>query len=274
MNQLSPSLRDHVLAQLRVTPADPSVELLDRLLTAYTSTVPWESASRIAKKARTPNAADRPRFPDEFWHDALTAGTGGTCYESNYAFISLLTNLGYDAYLTVNDMNETIGCHTAIVVRIGAERWLVDAGFPLYAAIRLEEGMESQRESPFSLYTVRPEPEQRYSIWRAPHPAPYMFTLIDKAIPEADYRAVTERDYGELGLFLDRVVINKIIDGQSWRFNSKESLHSLQRFEDGMRYDHPFEEPTAQKLSAHFGVAEEVLQKALDALNLNGSQQS
>lgn len=274
MNQLSATLRDQVLAHLQVMPAAPSVDLLDRLLTAYVRTIPWETASRIAKKARAADLAACPRFPDEFWHDALTAGTGGTCYESNYAFISLLTTLGFDAYLTVNDMNETIGCHTAIVVRIAGDRWLADAGFPLYGSIRLEDGEETQRVTPFSTYTVRPEPNHRYSVWRAPHPAPYTFTLIDTPIPEAEYRAVTERDYGELGLFLDRLVINKIIDETSWRFNSKESLHNLQRFEDGVRYDHPFEEATAQKLSAHFGIAEEVLQEALDALNLNGSQQS
>ena len=114
---LSPELTRAVLSYLGVPAAPPTLDLIDTIVTAYTRTVPWESAFRIAKRARTPDTADCPRWPDEFWTDALTRGGGGTCFESNYALFSLLRALGYEGYLTINNMGETVGCHAAIVLR-------------------------------------------------------------------------------------------------------------------------------------------------------------
>jgi arylamine N-acetyltransferase len=105
---LSDDLTNAALAHLGVTAAPPTLSLLDTLLEAYTRTVPWESAFRIAKHARTGRTEDCPRWPKEFWRDAIEYGGGGTCFESNYAFYGLLRSLGYDGYLTVNNMGSRL----------------------------------------------------------------------------------------------------------------------------------------------------------------------
>ncbi|HRF95512.1 MAG TPA: hypothetical protein PLZ51_09970, partial [Aggregatilineales bacterium] len=66
----------------------PSLAGIDALLGAYTRTVPWESISRIARKATSARLEDAPLMPSNFWASAISYGTGGTCYESNYAFLT------------------------------------------------------------------------------------------------------------------------------------------------------------------------------------------
>ena len=166
---LPPTLAEAVLGYLGVTPGPPALALLDALVAAYTRTVPWESATRIVKRAATADVAACPRWPQEFWTDAVQRGAGGTCFESNYAFFSLLRALGYDGYLTVNDMGNTAGCHTAIVVMLAGERWLVDVGLPLHTPLPLHPTLATSRRSPFHTYTVYPRVEGRYSVERDVH---------------------------------------------------------------------------------------------------------
>jgi hypothetical protein len=263
-------LPDSTLLTLRyldVEPAAADSDLLDRLVAAYVRRVPWESVSRIA--AKYAGMGSFPRWPDTFWQQALAAGTGGTCFESNYAFIALLHALGYEGYLTINNMGDTIGCHTAIVVRLGADRWLVDVGLPLYVPLPLDAQRVTRRDSPLQRYTVRPLDDYHYEIEREPHPKQVAFTLIDRAVDEVSYRAATTADYGSGGLFLNRVIINKVIDGRLWRFASSDTPYLLEAFSalpDSARSEYPITEDTAAVLAAHFGMDKALLRAALRAV--------
>ncbi len=138
MPALSPDWAMTVLAHLGVDAGRPTLALVDALVEAYTRTVPWESAFRIVKRARTQNTRDCPRWPEEFWQDAIERGGGGTCFESNYAFFALLRAIGYEGYLTINNMATKVGCHTAIVLKLEGKPWLVDVGLPLFSPLPLD----------------------------------------------------------------------------------------------------------------------------------------
>jgi arylamine N-acetyltransferase len=266
---LSPALASAVLAYLKVTPAAPDIAFLDALVTAYTRTVPWESVSRIARRARVSGAAECPRWPDEFWHEAMQHGTGGTCFESNYAFFSLLCALGYDGYLTINNMGQTVGCHTAIIVTLDRQRWLTDVGLPVYVPLPMDRDKPTQRTSAFYTYIVRPLDGQHYQIERSPHPKPVCFTLVDVPIDEVNYRAATTGDYDpESGLFLQEIIVNKVIDGDLWRFSSHERPYRLEHFRDGVRADTPVDGDVAGLIAQKFGVDVETIRAALAALKL------
>ena len=263
--QLDENLITRVLQALGVRRGPPDVALLDALVATYVRRVPWESAFRIAKRARTTRTQDCPRWPDEFWSDALERGGGGTCFESNYAFLTLLQALDFEGDLTINDMQETAGCHTAIIVRLGGQRWLVDGGYPLHVPLLLAD-VPTERESAIHTYRAEPDGAGKYTITRDRHPEPYVFTLIDQPVDEATYRAALQADYGPDGLFLDRVVIVKVVDEQLWRFNSGEPPAHLQRFADGERSNTLIEGAAAERLAAHFGLDRAVVQAAFDAL--------
>jgi hypothetical protein len=192
----------------------------------------------------------------------MVRGGGGTCFESNYALFSLLRSLGYEGYLTINNMGETIECHAAIVLHVDGERWLVDGGLPLYVALRIDPSTPTQRDSPFHTYTVRPDGQNVYQVERTKHPKSNCYTFIDTPIPDTAYRAATTADYDANGFFLDRVIICKVVGELAWRFCSSETpLHlesfwetplHLESFWDGQRTDHTLNGDVAKAVAEHF----------------------
>lgn len=259
---LASSLTTAVLSHLNVPSASPSIRHLNHLIGRYTETVPWETAFRIVKWKTTVETAVCPRWPSEFWDDALTKGGGGTCFESNLAFFSLLRSLGYEGYLTINNMDETIGCHTAIVIQLDGSKWLIDAGLPIYQPLQVNPTRKTTCITPFLDYTVRPDGHSHYQIERTPHPQLNAFTLIDIPVNADAYRVATTMDYGDKGRFLDRVIINKVVDGRPYRFNSAEGVTRLEHFWQGERFVEQLENVTA--VARHFGMDETVLSKAID----------
>jgi arylamine N-acetyltransferase len=254
----------------------PTLKLLDELVTAYTQRVPWESVSRITRRATVLEHGDADdflacaRWPDEFWLSALEWGSGGTCFESNYAFFALLQELGFSGYLTVNNMEASIGCHAAIVLDIDGARWLADVGLPLYVPLPLDTEQETRRQSVFHGYTVRPNGRNAFQIERDNHPQSYCFTLIDKAIPEVSYRQVLAKDYGPEGLFLDRVIISKLIGDHVYRFNGGERPFMLERFQRGHSDSRALTADITGELSQTFKLNRQLLKRALEVTKVVG----
>ncbi len=260
--RLAPQLTKQVLARLGLSSAPSTLSFLEALVNAYVRTVPWETAFRIVKRAVTGETAVCPRWPDEFWADNLERGGGGTCFESNYAFFSLLRALGYDGYLTINNMGDSIGCHTAIILVVDEVKWLVDAGYPLYAPLPISPRGIMNRATVFMNYRVIPDGRNVYQVEQRPHPNPNAFTLIDHPVADAAYRAATTADYGPNGFFLDRIVVNKIVDETLWRFNSAEEPWRLNRFQNGGRMDVELNGDVATAVARHFKMDEAVVQAA------------
>lgn len=246
----------------------PNLETLHQLLARYTRTVPWESASRIARRGRYEAAADCALLGADFWASHFESGAGGTCYESNYAFFGLLRFLGFEGYLTINDMGSAIGCHSAIVILIGGQKYLVDVGYPVHAIIPLNENDKSFAPSAIMDYTIEPLGQNRYAIWREIRPRVSAFQLNDAPVSEADYRAITLYDYRhDGGQFLDEIVIHKVKDDQLWRFNGDERPWRTQQFVEGERRDQTLGDDPAAELSEKFGIAREVVAEAMKVLD-------
>ena len=261
-----------VLNYLQVPPQTPSLAYLDQLMTAYTRRVPWESASRIAKRSITANLVDCPRFEQEFWQSAIANGTGGTCFESNNAFFWLLQALGFDAYLTINDMRDQIGVHTAIIVRIDGEQYLVDAGFPVHLPLPLNPRKPTFRTTPHHNFFAFPgktsDGATYYRIERDNHPKPYCFTLHDRLINIHEYRQATTNDYDlDCGLFLDRIIITRVIEDRIWRFGSESAPYQLESFWNGEKtyfflgYD---AEIASLKIAEKFNMDHNIILQALN----------
>lgn len=247
-------------------PAQPPLtpETLQSLVKGYTRAVPWESASRIVRRARHADPADCIMLGADFWESHFARGTGGTCYESNYAFFGLLRRLGFEGYLTINDMGAAIGCHSAIVVALAGQKYLVDVGYPVHAVLPLLEEGATTAENAIMDYAVEPLGEGRYAIWRELEPRSNAFQLNDKAVSDADYRAIGIHDYRhDGGQFLNEVVIHKVVDDQLWRFNSGEKPWRLQQFVNGKRRDHALGDEPAAELAQKFGIAYAVVAEAI-----------
>lgn len=264
--KLAPDLQSAILDHLGCPPGPPDLAHLEALIAAYVRLVPWESAFRIVKRAKCDQLPLCPRWPEEFWLDYLQRGGGGTCFESNYAFSALLHGLGFEGYLTINNMDKSIACHAAIIVFLHGEKWLVDVGYPLYVPISIDPNDTSKGVSPFQQYTIRPEDADRFTIERYPHPEPYTFTLIDRPVDLDKYRQITTADYGPNGHFLQRVIVHKIVDEKMWRFTSSEEPPQLTCFSEGQRTDTLIEDDVAAAVAAKFDIDEAVVRQALELI--------
>ncbi len=267
---LTAGLAHRVLAHLGLTRARPSVAYLGHLIAAYGQHVPWESASRIARRAYCLPGGECPRWPEIFWEEALSLGTGGTCFESNLAFFSLLRALGFDGYLTINNMKDSIGCHTACVIELGGEQWLADAGYPVYAPLKIDPVRETRASSPWLDYSLTPAGPDEYTVTQTPHARPYAFTLINTPVTAARYRAATLDDYGEQGLFLSRLIVLRVVDGKVQRFDSSQETNAVEVFERGRKHEEALGDDPAAALSARFGLNLRILREAFAALRGRG----
>ncbi len=260
---LSQNLTDQILAYLGCKREKPSIRYLNRLIQGYIHHVPWESVSRIIKRHITETASGCPRWPEEFWHNVLLFGTGGTCFESNLAFYTLLTMLGFDGYLTINDMEEP-ACHTASIIMLRQQKYLVDAGIPLHCALPLHSERITKRATKYHQYTIRPIENSEYWVERSHHPKRKIFTLRDKPISIEEYKRAVEKDYEVTGYFLDQVIIVKVIENRIWRFNNDERPNKLEGFDKTSKQEvFILQDKLAQSLAEHFGIEEGKIASAL-----------
>lgn len=274
---LSRAEAERVLQWLGVPPAQLTRGWLDDLLRAYAAHVPWESASRIVRRASGGDAAACVASPAAFWRDAMALGTGGTCFESNAALAALLEALDVPVQRTINDRPPTPSSHTALLVDVAGERLIVDAGFPLYATVPLPRaGETSTVVTPWGTFAATPVPdtEDRYRITQQPHPRPLAFDLVARAVTPAAYAAATRADYGRRGLFLDQVIVKKLVDGEMWRFASSERPWRLERFVDGTRDVRALPADAAAAadvIGTHFAIDPSVVRRALELIPVPGT---
>ncbi|MDE2747839.1 MAG: arylamine N-acetyltransferase [Chloroflexota bacterium] len=267
---LSKSLSQRLLHHFDLA-ADPPADLetLRRLVERFTQTVPWESASRIVRRARHESATDCALLGEAYWEAQLASGSGGTCYESNYAFFSLLRRLGYGGYLTINDIGGAAGCHSAIVILLNGGKYLVDVGFPVHVVLPMQPDRRTSAESPVLNYSIEREEGDRWRLRRDPSMRVGGFILHDVPVGDAEYRAIAIHDYRhDGGQFLDAIVIQKVVGGQLWRFHSDVRPYVTQQFVDGQRRDHALGVDVAAGLAERFGIKRDLLAEAMSALGL------
>jgi arylamine N-acetyltransferase len=265
---LSPELTNQILSYLGCTREEPSIRYLNRLIRAYIRHVPWESVSRIVKRRATPKTELCPRWPEEFWQEALKYGTGGTCFENSLAFFTLLNAVGFDGYLTINDM-ENPGCHAACIIMLNGQKYLADVAIPIHCALPISADRSTKKSNQFHFYTIHPLGTHKYAIERSHHPKRKIFTLVDVPVPLEEYRGVVQRDYEETGYFLDRVIIVKVIGNRVWRFSSVDTPHKLEGFDRVSRREVLLETDTlAKSLSEHFGIKGDKIALALSYMQI------
>lgn len=260
-------MTEYILQHLKVKKSSPTVEYLQELIIAYCSNVPWESVSKIVKKELC-NKINCLRLENEFWTSAFQYGTGGTCYESNWAFFCFLQSLGFNGYLTVNKIIDKSSAHTAIVIIINDKKYIVDIGYPTYAPILLIEETVTFTENYLIGYRCTPISSNEYIIENFPHPKPYLYHLKDIPVQPKDYLKIASDDYGELGLFSNRIIIRKMINKVPTRFDSEDipyNIHTLQNGEKRKTFIK--DEALLGRLSDHFNLNRKIISEAFIILN-------
>jgi arylamine N-acetyltransferase len=268
-------MTENILRHLKVKRSPPSLEYLQELMTAYCSNVPWESVSKIIKKSLCDKTINCLRLENEFWTSAFQYGTGGTCYESNWAFFCFLQNLGFDGYLTINKIIDKSSVHSAIVIRIDDKKYIVDIGYPTYAPIPVIEESITVSDNFQIRYRCTPTSPKQYIIETFPHPKPYLYHLTDIPVNQRDYLKMASRDYGESGLFSDRIIIRKMINKVPTRFDSEDIPYNIHILHNGEKRKTFIEdEDLIRRLSDHFVMSSKIIAQAFIILGKTNAQSS
>ncbi|MCI0709993.1 MAG: arylamine N-acetyltransferase [Chloroflexi bacterium] len=256
----------NVLNHLNVSPEKPSQDLLDRLVKAWSERIPWESASRIARHRDSGTPADYAWLPETFFDNAVNCGTGGTCFESNLAFRSLLEYLGFTVTLHFCDMEDEIDDpHCTAVVHLDGEKYLADVGLPVPAALHLSPTETTSAQTAVYKFTAMPIADNRWEVKRRSGDYEAVaFWLKGEAIDQDKFYKRLLQDHEPDGLFLREVIIQKIIDGEMIRYSDGKGL--IQR---NVGVEKEFELSAAQKnsleatLSSIFGMDQHIIRRAL-----------
>lgn len=260
---------DAILQHLRIERAAPTAAYLSAILAAWSERIPWESVSRIARH-KTPAAPYQyARTPDRFYDDALSRGLGGTCFETNTALRALLDDLGYESTYALCDMEQssTADPHCALITTIDGVRYIADAGWPLPTAIPLSDSEPTAGSVPVYDYHVAPSGEGRWRVWRKSGDFEQeCFTLKAAPVPHDTFRARLIRDHFEDGLFLNNVIIHRVIDGRVLRFDQTKGL--IERV-PGAEHDIPWTDEQAADVPAAvaqlFAVDGAIMRQALES---------
>lgn len=217
---------DPILRHLKLERDVPGAAYLSALLLAWSRTIPWESASRIARH-RTPAAPYQyARTAPQFFDDALSLGLGGTCFESNTALKGLLDALGFETHFAFCDTEQsrTANPHCALTVMLDGARYLADVGWPLPAAVPLDD-TPTTAEAPVYQYHIDPVDSERWRVWRQSGTfTQECFFVKGAPVPPDTFHARLIRDHQDDGLFLNNVIIHRLIDGRMLRFDETRGL--------------------------------------------------
>jgi arylamine N-acetyltransferase len=214
------------LQYLGVTPTTPSFDLLNQIMAAWGSHIPWESVSRISRHQKPGTPEDYAQSPEAFFESSISHGTGGTCFESNFALQALLNQLGFETELAFCDMeNEIENPHCAVMVRLDGKLYLADAGYPIPAAFPLDPTETTTLDTNVYVYRATPSGENRWSVTRTSGDVKQNnFILKAEPVHEVAFRTRLLRDHEPDGLFLHEVIIAKTFPTYVLRYSESKGL--------------------------------------------------
>lgn len=215
-----------ILEHLNLTSEAPTLDYLHKLLTAWSSRIPWESASRIARHLESGKPADFAWFAEDFFINAIQYGTGGTCFESNFASRSLLSELGFNCTLHFCDMEkEEPNPHCAVVTAINGKRYLADVGYPISSPLELRSDQPTAVTTPVYHFEAIPQSNNGWEIRRsAGDYEGQAFVLKGNPVDEDIFRERLLQDHQPTGLFLDEVILSRTTQDCMWRYSEGRDL--------------------------------------------------
>ena len=257
-----------ILAYLQVSPTPPTADFLRELMLAWRKRIPWETASRVARHQHPATSVTEYMWlPATYFDQAMQNGTGGTCFESNMAFSTLLEALGFNYTLHLCDMSADIDPHCALIVTIDGQPYMADVGLSVPAFIPLSTTTATAHTMIVYEYHATPMPDKWEITRRSGDLVQHVCFLKNPPISRADLEARILQDHEPHGLFLREVILNLAIDDALWGYSAEKGLfrravgvEEAIPLTDAERADLP------TTLSRYFHLNAAIIGQALDAV--------
>lgn len=215
-----------ILQHLNLSKEEPTLDYLNQILAAWSNRIPWESASRIARHQQVGDPEDYAWFAKEFFQNAIQYGTGGTCFESNFAFRTLLLALGFECSLHFCDMEkEKPNPHCAVVATVDEIQYIADVGYPISSALELNVEESTVVATPVYHFKALPHNNNHWEVRRqAGNYESQAFILKSNPIEENTFRERLLQDHEPDGLFLNEVILSRTTNTCMWRYSKSKGL--------------------------------------------------
>jgi len=265
---LNGDLKRQYLAILGVEEAEPTFELLRRIVAAQLIRAPFENISKLYRY-RSRGAATIPSLTD-YLEGIERWSFGGTCYANNFHFYTLLRSLGFDIALCGADMREP-DVHVVSIVRLQGRQFLVDVGYggPFFEPLPRDLDCEHLIDFGRCRYVLHPQDAQGRSRLDMLRDDRHIHGYLAKPEPRTidDFAKVIRDSYRPEASFMNAVVIERFARGRSVRIHNLTLTET--EAEGGSRSTELGNvEELFDAVEHHCGIPDEVTRRAFEGLNL------
>ena len=204
-----PKIFDRFLNILEVKAAEPSLELLKKIIKSHMEKIPFENISKLIYKRRGAN--DIPGFV-KYLDEVENNNFGGTCYSLNYYLYLLLRYLGFNVKLCGADM-QLPDVHLLSIVEIDNTEYIVDCGYGAPFIEPLPRNISCDYEINFGdeKYILKPKNadgtsrlEQYYK-----NELKHYYTVKPQARKLSEFKKVIINSYADDALFMNNLLITR-----------------------------------------------------------------
>ncbi|MBD3369487.1 hypothetical protein GF402_03900 [Candidatus Fermentibacteria bacterium] len=225
------------------------------------SRIPWENLTKYLRKLEVPPGRERMRGPLEVFEDHARLGTGGTCFSLTEALGSTLRDLGFRCRVAMADMSHGRDIHCVLLVRMEEGLFVIDPGYLVPVPVELRRDRRTGAnafgrryeydpvEGGWNMYTT----EAGVRTWR--------YLLKSRPVDGAEFERHWLRSFEATSM--NGLHINRLDSrGRSYVHNHKMRLVDV----SGRSSNHNLREGYPVRVSAMFGIDEEVASRAWDRL--------
>jgi arylamine N-acetyltransferase len=181
----------------RITPSRADLDLLNLLARRF-SALPWENLTKFLKKHASRGSAPADPAPpgplrgsEEVLRDHAALGTGGTCFSLTNALRRIVTDLGFEAFPAMADMQHGPNVHCGLIVLVDGRRHLLDPGYLVPDPVPLDGPPAVSIENPGHRLDYRTAPDGgtvELCTVNARGERKRRYRLRARPVPEPDFR--------------------------------------------------------------------------------------
>jgi arylamine N-acetyltransferase len=263
-----PGVLDAFRAQAGLRGRGSPVDQLREVVAAF-SQLPYENLSKIVKADACGSPIRARRHPTEVIADHGAYGAGGTCFSLTVALLHLVRALGWQAEPLLADRRYGENTHCALAVWVAGRPHLLDPGFLILDPIPLDAGHETRVPTAFNELILTPDADGGRLALATAAGGRTTYRLTFKTQPADDGQFLQAWDASFDWEMMHYPVLSRVVDGRQL-YLCRTRLQSRNR-DTAEHVEIPRDE-LVRRIAAEFGIAVNLVGRALDVLDRKGDR--
>jgi arylamine N-acetyltransferase len=257
------------LRHFRIAEGTEPLALLNEVVSHF-SRLPYENLSKIIRYAENGNAVAAREEPQEILAGYLRSGTGGTCFSLTAALLHLVRALGLPAEPILADRSYGPDTHCALLVWVNGVPQLLDPGFLLVRPVDLPRDGERRVATAFHDVILSPRGDRKIDLSTVDQQGRrHRLTFKADPVDAAEFLRAWDASF-DWDMMTYPVLTRVEGDRQQYlrgRYHQVRCRGSVVRAELA-------NDDLAAEISTRFGIAVDVVARALSLLDLRRTTQA